>query len=327
MSIDERLAERTRADDPLEMTRSTDFWFDDGSIVLQVESTQYRVAKTILAMHSTVFADMLSLPVPQTQEEPLVEGCPVVVLPDDKSEDWDCLLRVIYPKSCFIQDEPLVEEIAGVLRLSKKYDIPQFRRQAIRRLTTEFPSSFDGFKETQEGWSTIFVPDDCTPVQYNVKVIKLARAVGLYSVLPLAYYHICAVAVEKGIHNSSFLALDLADQAACLNGYTKLTRTYLETPLVWLSPSAKCAPCEHCTRPASCREAAARELAVLLSKSDYIASVLDSWSESTWEDIFCEECVEASGTRHAEEREKCWDRLPSYFGLPAWEELLQMDLE
>ena len=76
------------------LQRDEEFWFEDGSIVLQVESTQFRIAKTMFARHSNVFRDMLSLPLPA--DEPLVEGCPVVVLAGDKTKDWKCLLDAMY---------------------------------------------------------------------------------------------------------------------------------------------------------------------------------------------------------------------------------------
>ncbi|KAJ7719908.1 hypothetical protein B0H16DRAFT_1261359, partial [Mycena metata] len=42
------------------ITQSAEYWFDDGNIILQVESTQFRVLKSLLAMHSFVFRDMFT---------------------------------------------------------------------------------------------------------------------------------------------------------------------------------------------------------------------------------------------------------------------------
>jgi hypothetical protein len=47
-------------------------WYDDGSVVLQAESTQCRVHWSVLVQHSTVFADMRQIP--QPPDEPTVEG-------------------------------------------------------------------------------------------------------------------------------------------------------------------------------------------------------------------------------------------------------------
>ncbi|KAJ7935112.1 hypothetical protein B0H13DRAFT_1474520, partial [Mycena leptocephala] len=54
--------------------------FDDGSVVLQAENTQFRVHWSILSIHSSVFHDMQGLPQPPDQDS--IEGCPVVQLSD-----------------------------------------------------------------------------------------------------------------------------------------------------------------------------------------------------------------------------------------------------
>jgi hypothetical protein len=57
--------------------RSPDVWFEDGTIILEAESIQFKVYKGILAANSTVFNDMLVVgSTPENNE--MVEGCPVV---------------------------------------------------------------------------------------------------------------------------------------------------------------------------------------------------------------------------------------------------------
>lgn len=80
-------------------TQHPDFWFRDGSIVLCVDKTLFRVHQTILGKHSEVFGDMFSLPQPTGEEEETVEGCRVVMLHDSK-EDFVDLLSAIYDPSC-----------------------------------------------------------------------------------------------------------------------------------------------------------------------------------------------------------------------------------
>jgi hypothetical protein len=74
-------------------TRHPDLWFDDGSIVLSVQMTLFRVHRTTLSKHSTVFADMFSIPQPLDQVT--IEGCPVVNLPDSAA-DFAYLLKALY---------------------------------------------------------------------------------------------------------------------------------------------------------------------------------------------------------------------------------------
>lgn len=89
---------RRRTGDATEtpLVRSTEYWFYDGNIILQVESTQFRLAKSVLSMHSSVFRDMFMVPLPA--DERTVENCPVVILTGDTAQDWTCFLGAIYPE-------------------------------------------------------------------------------------------------------------------------------------------------------------------------------------------------------------------------------------
>lgn len=69
--------------------RSKRIWFDDGNVVLQVENTQFKVHKSVLALHSNVLRDMFALPQPSNEE------CPVV-LHHDSCVDWDRVLGIFY---------------------------------------------------------------------------------------------------------------------------------------------------------------------------------------------------------------------------------------
>lgn len=75
------------------ITRSQDFWFEDGSMIIQAESMQFRVYRGLLERHSTIFNDMFQ--VPQPAEESMVDGCPVVVV-SDRAKDWENLLSLLF---------------------------------------------------------------------------------------------------------------------------------------------------------------------------------------------------------------------------------------
>ena len=99
-----------------QIQRDLHLWFDDGSIVLQAESTQFRVYRGILAANSPVFKDMFSLPQPNGEE--LVEGCPVVTL-HDSAVDMGHFLRSIHDAGCVtssIDVEPFSNRSIQVLR-------------------------------------------------------------------------------------------------------------------------------------------------------------------------------------------------------------------
>ncbi|KAF7297804.1 BTB domain-containing protein [Mycena kentingensis (nom. inval.)] len=325
MSTEERPAKRAREDTPAETSiiRSPDYWFDDGSIILQAECTQFRVVKSLLAMHSTVFRDMFSMPLPV--DEPLVEGCPVVVLAGDEAEDWKHLLKVMFPKECFVNDVPKVEELAGVLRLSKKYDIPSFRARALSRFKAEFPTELENYEGIRSEWVNISVDDGISPLGIIVKGVNLARELGIYSILPCAFYLIVvAPTVVEDMRGETFAKLAPADQVLCLQGYIALVQTHKETPSQWLSSAQ--VPSPGCTSPAAC-ESARKDLLIQLGASAYnVVRVLAPWDEIAALKV-CSPCRTAGRFAFDAAREKCWQKLPTYFGLPPWEELLKMDFE
>lgn len=74
--------------------RRGSIWYDDGSIVLQVQQTQFRVHRSLLCQYSEIFRDMFHASQPDPDEE-LVEGCPVVEL-QDKAEDWQYVLTALF---------------------------------------------------------------------------------------------------------------------------------------------------------------------------------------------------------------------------------------
>ncbi|KAJ7070038.1 hypothetical protein C8F01DRAFT_1115071 [Mycena amicta] len=331
MSTDERPAKRPRQESDLAdtppLTRSVDCWLDDGNIILQVESTQFRVTQSILAMHSTVFRDMFSLPLPA--DEPLVDNSPVVVLPGDKSEDWKHLLDAMYPKQCFDPDDPTLEQIAGVLRLSKKYDIRPFREECIRRLKGEFPATLGEYEVVCHEWTNFDVPDEASRSSTDVKVqvANLAREVGLYSVLPTAFFDIarCADDTIPGVLNEHVSKLSIVDQLACLTGYVELTQSYTKTPLKWLEPG-QYIPCEDCTQESVCASSQKDLVVAWAARPTVVIGVLNKWEEE-WDSEICVACRIVARKVHEEARKACWEKLPSYFGLPDWQELLRMDLE
>jgi hypothetical protein len=73
----------------------SEIWYEDGNIILQAETTQFRVYRGILGDSSQVFRDMFNLP--QPVGELLVEGCPVVHL-SDSAEDWGYVLNSLYKR-------------------------------------------------------------------------------------------------------------------------------------------------------------------------------------------------------------------------------------
>jgi hypothetical protein len=74
-------------------TLVSDLWYNDGNIVLQAESSLFRVSLGVLAARSPVFNDIQTLP--RSQDQEMYDDCPMMVLPD-KAEDMANFLRAVY---------------------------------------------------------------------------------------------------------------------------------------------------------------------------------------------------------------------------------------
>ncbi|TFK66284.1 hypothetical protein BDN72DRAFT_800209 [Pluteus cervinus] len=123
--------------------------FPDGNIIIQVESTSFRLYRGLLAARSTFFNDLFSLPPPEQGNEVGNDGCPVVTLYDDES-DAKAFFRAIVDCGSF--DPPPSTQIinftdlAGILRLATKYDVPFLRRRAIRHVEWYLPRDLTTFQ-------------------------------------------------------------------------------------------------------------------------------------------------------------------------------------
>ena len=58
----------------------------------------FRVHKSVLALHSSVMADMFLIVRPESgsESDSFEDGCPVVEMVDDSGKEWEELLALIY---------------------------------------------------------------------------------------------------------------------------------------------------------------------------------------------------------------------------------------
>ncbi|KAJ7366520.1 hypothetical protein DFH08DRAFT_929375 [Mycena albidolilacea] len=318
-------AKRRRTDDAdapeMPLVRSTEYWFDDGNIILQVESTQFRLTKSMLSMHSTVFRDMFMMPLPA--DEPTVENCPVVVLSGDSPQDWIHLLGAMYPK-CLIDEVPSLELIAAILRLSKKYDFSAFHKDCIRRLKTEFPTTLEEY-DALNSWACIKYEEF---IYFDL--MRLAKEIGLHSILPLVYC--VALTMERDGYIETILdpedaSVSPGDRLACILGVAKLLILQSHTTMAWLAlDSDPHIPSARCIQPLKC-VASVKEVILDLSKTHFPHIwVVDYWNES-WDGDMCVSCRSKAKEVFEAGRKACWDKLPGAFGLPAWDKLKSLDLD
>lgn len=84
-------ARETRSPQP--PTRSEP-WYDDGNIIIEAETTQFRLYKGILSDSSRVLNNMFGVP-QSAEDEVIIDGCPVRKV-SGSADDWKFVLDALY---------------------------------------------------------------------------------------------------------------------------------------------------------------------------------------------------------------------------------------
>ncbi|KAJ7155464.1 hypothetical protein C8R43DRAFT_432932 [Mycena crocata] len=192
-----------------ELYRHGDLWFEDGSIILQAESTLFRVHVSQLSRHSALFRDIFTLPQPQPSRPPSLspfdtlgdnrailecENSPVVFL-QDKAEDVANFLAALYDGPNFgNNDQEDFRVVSGILRLATKYIVDSLRAKALAHLCIAWPSTLKGWDAREDVARTFEMETSTSGGHFYpspVAVINLAREVDVSCLLPAAFYDLC----------------------------------------------------------------------------------------------------------------------------------------
>ncbi|KAG8856441.1 hypothetical protein FRB96_006407 [Tulasnella sp. 330] len=211
-------AKRTRP----ELDRHPNYYFEDGNIILAFDhdNIMFRLYRGLLAHHSQVFYDMLSLPQvqqplnpipamsqlslsglgspqpsrsgsrsgtatprvdPTSHQEVIEAGVPVIRL-TDRARDFTCLLDVIMG---ITPEQPSMDTIEGALRISGKYMFDGVRMWATAHIKKRLPTTLEDLMADP----SLSVYGDRT---LAARVVALAREFELGELVPLALYAIVA---------------------------------------------------------------------------------------------------------------------------------------
>ncbi|KAJ7069511.1 hypothetical protein C8F01DRAFT_977092 [Mycena amicta] len=327
-----------------EPRRIQELWFEDGNIVLQAAggSAQYKVYRGTLARQSSVFENMLAFP--QPPESALVDGCPLVHLPDD-DEEVTPFLRALFEPDYFLPfpARTTFRILYGCLRLGHKYDVDSLRRRALVHFTSYFRTNLDEWDESEYSVEK----RDEAPSKMTSWVIRhsvlgtrlagliacanLAREVGATWALPTIFYVLSTWFEDLGtglFHGYTFgkttVQLSLQDQASFLLGSERQMRASWDILRDLSDPSV---PSTCPTTPDACTLAVLT--AAFNSKNicrDAQRHPLLVWSDDCWPLLnqACFRCIIELKRRHTAAREKFWNDLPGNYGLPSWPELQMM---
>ncbi|CAA7266013.1 unnamed protein product [Cyclocybe aegerita] len=315
----------------LATTRSEGLWLDDGNIILQAEATQFRVHRSMLARHSVVFKDMFSMP--QPDEDPVFEGCPVITL-SDKAEDLKQILSVFYDNfgSMDLSKDIPISRASIMLRLGKKYDISLLRDEALKRLRQDFPVTLMEWDNSYEGHCGPSLDFSfVSPSQAVADVIALGLEEDVSTILPgVFFYYIVKTSLEDIVLGESSLPHDV--RMKCIVGRDRLFIHLRGIVNNWAGLEAFM-DLEYCTRGGLCvqkKTQLLRELEHVFWGDNGMPFSLASISDLPFpagqmvKDL-CKFCAASVEGCYEEARESIWDALPGFFSLPRWHELKDFD--
>ncbi|KAJ7185866.1 hypothetical protein C8R46DRAFT_387761 [Mycena filopes] len=289
-------------------------WKPFGDIILQAESTQFRVSRDILAEQSSVFRDMFG--VPQPPNEPTIEGCPIVHV-SDTAQDWELLLEVLYKPFDSAVSRPF-PVVAAMLRLGKKYEMEAPKEDALRRIHTECPTTLekiDSIQGSETLWSVITREHGLA-----MSLLNLAYECGVYSAIPTLALRCFPYKLEK---LATVVSLDRF--AILAIAHERITVFQTES-LSWLH-GQEVIPHKSCKSSTVCRR---KQKAVCYTNAGqenygYPGYTLSEWKHGPWVDKFCDVCDTAAREAYETYRQKGWELLPTFFGLGKWEDLKDAD--
>ncbi|KAJ7174763.1 hypothetical protein C8R46DRAFT_990820 [Mycena filopes] len=303
-----------------QLTRAEGLWFDDCGLIIQAERTLFRVSRDFLATRSPVFGDMLSLPTPQDAE--LMEGCPFVRLPDSAEDVTYFLKALLYYE--FFEPPPtrtFFPVIAGILRMSHKYEVDVLRKRALAHLASVYP-------RTLFAWDNPFYAWEYSNPRFHLEAISLARQTSALWILPIAFYRASTtIDIREIMTGIEGCTLTPADAVACVQGLRFLDTTATSEVLDFLwSPEVDGCGSAECEQG----RLDGRIEAELWRRYDHRTksrpdSPLEMWEDDHFAELeVCGVCKPPLRSAHALARKVIWDRLPGIFDLPSWTELEQM---
>ncbi|KAJ7119085.1 hypothetical protein C8R44DRAFT_625218 [Mycena epipterygia] len=323
-----------------EIHQVQELWFEDGNLVIQAGNSQFRVYRGILAARSPVFGDMLAFPQPPDSE--LIDGCPLVHLPDAATEVALFLKALFDPEFFMPCPAPTTFDIViACLRLGHKYDVDYLRRHALIHLSSGYRTTLSerdscdyvGDPLPKRSASDIMSWPGPDSDVAHMCTIQLAREIDALWVLPLAFYALSAAfsTIGSGIfqgvtYNGLPVSLSIQDQQTFLIGHTsQMTSTNADILRFLFWPLS--ADIVGCTSSTQC---SAERLGVFESIRELIRDnpsvPLDIWLSTNWKKLrnVCPACLAVLKRTHKDARRAFWDRLPTMYGLPPWDELEKM---
>ena len=208
------------------------------------------------------------------------------------------------------------DTVAGILRLSTKYEIPYLRHRALRHLDTSVYlntlQDFDARKSNRTIRQTDALP---------FLIADLVHEMDLPWLLPTVLY-ICTMSYEDIVtgymYKGERRSMSGSQQVVCIKALKPLIKWYRKDILSFL----------YLTNVHGCKSSAQCNESRLKLVGNYSSITLSNplWSfsyifEQVVRKAVCTTCCIASRDAHHAAREALWEALPGLFGLPSWQTL------
>ncbi|KAF7302874.1 BTB domain-containing protein [Mycena kentingensis (nom. inval.)] len=316
----------------LQPERVQELWFNDGNIVLQAENMQYKLFHGILALRSEIFRDMLV--VGQQAAGEMVDGCPLVHLPDEARELTPFLKAIYIPASFPSFPNPVdTNTVLGCLSLSDKYQVADLRRRALSHVASAMVIHDDDLPVPRSAslWLSKHSPS-CT-FGYSdqlFRLVRLAHATVETWILPWAFATL-SVSLKNDPDAFAKVIADgtLANAGHFLAGRDRLLSAAIRsTSLAFMHPIS----IEGCTSEVRCleRRLAANSLMFnrMIERDALHGHGSMHFAKSLTDgEVFCEACKTALLKTQKTLLQELLDNIPELFDLPSWTELEAMKME
>ncbi|KAH9897791.1 hypothetical protein C8Q73DRAFT_788025 [Cubamyces lactineus] len=322
----------TEASPSPDILHDSDFWFNDGNIVIVAKNhhpdarlTGFRVHMGVMSRHSEVFKNLLcqSMPRPKEGEESAtIEGCPQMLVADSQY-DFTQLLHALYDGIGYFAEPDSVgfAELAALVRLGHKYDIAPVYNAGLTQLRAAFddrefwadPLKLDkimGERPMPDHWEALIAAN----LFRTIEAADL-RAIALY----IASTLLKAEHLIRGTKRKDGSVERLADDdlARCFEARLSLFSRRLEyINDTFTQPTRSGCESEH--------QCLSRVRALLLRERTHRYGNLMgprlvpriSWSTRIEGGQLCGRCVDFFKKREQQFLEKLWSDLPDIMSIP-----------
>ena len=327
-----------------DLRRDEEFWYEDGTIVLLAGDVSFRVYKGVLAAHSPIFADMFSIPQPDTLSQSLSsesQPCPTVRV-SDSSEDLRYVLRALLPShaAMYVCSDPLVlttdlmpsvfwlivrgeqyptfDEISAYARLGHKYEIDHLVDSCLAFLKDHFTDDLNKWCEHAQ-----YVPLRFK-ARHAIGVVNIARLFECEQILPIALAVCCTLdpkVLMRGFKRADGTreALSRDDLLRCLQAKQALLKHASTALHIAFLPSFTFTP--GCDTPTECQSALQNMYRWFVVDGGLFMDVhpFHKWEHYTeWMTrfTFCNLCEKRLEERVQVQQRHLWIKLPKILQLP-----------